>query len=787
MLTGKALSILALLAQTQGGAGPNGDLRAPADSLVFSGRAGEMNVTAPRIDDPEINIDGRLDEAAWQRAALLTDFTQYEPNEGIAADDRTEVRIFYSTDAMYFGVVAYDRQPELILARLGDRDQVIFRDDWVRLMLDTFNDQRQAYIFYVNPLGLQGDGLWIEGMNNDGPVPIDFNLDFIFDSDAQITDDGWTAEIRIPYVSLRFREVPVQAWGFNVAREVRRRGFKQSWAPLTKNVSSTLAQSGRLVGLQGLQSRRLVEFNPVATGRTVGERTDAGVFEREALEPDFGFNTRFGVTQNLVLDATANPDFSQVEADANQLTVNERFDIFVSEKRPFFLDGAEIFRSPRNLVYTRRIVDPAAGAKLTGKIGSLSVGYLGAVDEAPRTIFDTGDDPALFNLLRVRRDVGRGSTIGLLYTDRSVMGSGIYNRVLAGDVRWLIGDRNTLTSQFAGSWSADGPDSAGTMEPLVSVEFERSGRNFELNLKVDDVHPAFRTETGFIPRVGDTQTFAEARGTTYGAPGATVERLAGAVRFDGYFDHDEFWDGATPFEWEVELNPTIAFRGGRSINVILRDGYFRFRPEAYVGYALSNPDGTTQPFAVPPPVEHIKGIAIIPNVRINNQVQLEGRFFYREVPIYVEAGRGLEVQIAPQLQVRPTTSLQLELEHTYSRIRRQRDHTRFSTVHISRVRTQYQFNKALFIRAIVQYNLEDRSALRDPTTERPLVIDGVVQDRREEGTFEGQFLASYEPSPGTIFFIGYSRLMEGDRTYRLSRMDPVADGLFVKLSYLFRL
>jgi hypothetical protein len=206
-----------------------------------------------------------------------------------------------------------------------------------------------------------------------------------------------------------------------------------------------------------------------------------------------------------------------------------------------------------------------------------------------------------------------------------------------------------------------------------------------------------------------------------------------------------------------------------------------------VGYALSNPDGTTQPFAVPPPVEHIKGIAIIPNVRINNQVQLEGRFFYREVPIYVEAGRGLEVQIAPQLQVRPTTSLQLELEHTYSRIRRQRDHTRFSTVHISRVRTQYQFNKALFIRAIVQYNLEDRSALRDPTTERPLVIDGVVQDRREEGTFEGQFLASYEPSPGTIFFIGYSRLMEGDRTYRLSRMDPVADGLFVKLSYLFRL
>jgi hypothetical protein len=172
---------------------------------------------------------------------------------------------------------------------------------------------------------------------------------------------------------------------------------------------------------------------------------------------------------------------------------------------------------------------------------------------------------------------------------------------------------------------------------------------------------------------------------------------------------------------------------------------------------------------------------------VTNEVQLNGRMYLREIPLFQEAALGFEFQIAPDLTVRPNASLQLSLSHTYSQLWRQRDKSVFSTVHISRLRTQYQFTKALFVRALVQYELEQRSALRDPTTEQPILVYGTEQTARDVGEFQGQFLLQYQPSPGTIFFVGYTRFMVGDRTYRLSRMTPTQDSLFAKLSYLFRL
>jgi hypothetical protein len=528
-----------------------------------------------------------------------------------------------------------------------------------------------------------------------------------------------------------------------------------------------------------------MEVNPVATGKRTGEDVD-GQFTRNGFEQEFGVNARYGITQNLILDATVNPDFSQVEADVNRITVNERFALFFPEKRPFFLEGTEIFRTPRNLVHTRQIVDPSGGAKVTGKVGSFNVGYLGALDESPKTI-DEGDDPALFNLFRLRRDVGAGSTVGLLYTDRTVTGGGEYNRVLASDARFLLGGRYTLTTQFAGSWTRSDSEDGKALQPLVMAEFARSGRKFGFQAKFDDVHPDFRTESGFIPRVGDTELFGSIRTTQFGAPGSILERLNAQLQVQTFFDHDEFWNGGKPFEGEVQLMPTFLFKGGRSVTLILRDGFFRFRPESYEDYELVEDDGGSTPFAVPADLTHMLAIAVIPRARVTNQIQLSGRLFYREVPLFEEAARGLELQIAPDVTFRPTTALQLQLSHTYSRLWRRRDDTEFSTVNLSRLRTQYQFGRALLVRAIVQYELEERDALRDPTTEQPLLIDGLLADRIEEGRFEGQFLLSYEPSPGTIFFVGYSRMEVGEKTYRLSRMQPVEDGLFVKLSYLFRM
>jgi hypothetical protein len=741
----------------------------------FSGAERELDVAPPRVEAPDIAIDGRLDEAEWSLAARLTDFTQYEPVEGRPAQERTEVLVFYSSDAIYFGIQAFDSDPDNIQVHLGQRDRSVFNDDWIRIMLDTFNDQRQAYVFYVNPLGIQTDGLWIEGFRGRGPVPIDFNPDFIWDSDAHVTDDGWVAEIRIPYVSIRFKEVPVQDWGLNVARETRRNGFKDAWAPLTQDASSTLAQSGRLTGLKELQPRRLVEITPVVTGKSEGLSTD-GVFTRQRVQPEAGVDVRYGITQNLVLDATVNPDFSQVEADADQLTINERFAIFLPEARPFFLDGAETFRTPSQLVYTRRIVDPSAGAKLTGKVGSFAVAYMGAADESPNSLL--GDDGrAVFNVVRVRRDVGTGSNVGVLYTDRTMTTGGVFNRVAAGDARILFG--------YAHSWQ-DAASPYGTGN-LLTAQLQRSGRNLSWDLQFEDIAPGFRADAGFIRRAGDTRMKGQVSLNRYGKPGALVERVGLSLDAESFTDHDEFWQGGSFYEGEVQLWPSISFRGSWTLRFIVRNGYFRFRQEDYEGAQAPDGGGGLQPFQVPAPLENMWAVGFMPRLRLSGSANLNGRMFYREIPIYGEASRGIELQVAPEITFRPTDRLEIGANYTYSQIRRQSSGAEFSRTNLSRLRLQYQFTKALRARTIGQYSLEERDALRDPTTGDVLWYDDQPIGSVDRGTFQGQFLLSYEPSPGTIFYAGYSRIMEGVSTYALGRMDPMADGFFVKISYRFRM
>ncbi len=781
-----AAAALATITQVPGGGMDATGRGSTADSCVFSGRRGQLEVAAPRLLEFDVQIDGRMDEDAWNQAALLTDFTQYDPVEGIEATEPTEVRVFYSSEAIYFGVRAFDSQPDLILANLGERDKVALVDDWIRISLDTFDDRRQAYVFYVNPLGLQADGLWIEGMQRHpgASVSIDYNPDFIWESDGRVNAAGWVAEIKIPYTTLRFRHTAVQSWGIQIAREIKRSGFKQSWAPLTQNVSNQLAQSGRLVGLRELHPRRLMEINPVVTGKRVGQLVD-DVFQREAFEPEFGVNGRLGITQDFVLDATVNPDFSQVEADANRITVNERFALFFPEKRPFFLEGTEIFRTPRNLVHTRQIADPIGGAKLTGKLGSFNVGYLGALDEAPKTL--CGEErSAAFNLVRARRDVGDGSTLGVLYTGRSVPGTGSFNRVVSGDARFLFWKRYTLTTQVANSWTSAGSGEPTHAAHLVHASLQRSGRNFQFEARLEDVHEDFGTESGFIPRVGDTELFGRIRFASFGKPGAVVEQIGLGINGNVFYNHEEFWAGGRPFEGEVELHPSLNLRGGRSFWFILRDGYFRFRPEDYGGYEVLDENGESQVYLVPEELAHMLALGFIPRIRITSDLHLNGRMYYREIPIYVEGGRGVEVQTAPNVTVRLTTAAQLSFDYTYSRLWRRRDKTVFSTTHIPRTRLQYQFSKPLMVRALVQYSLEERDALRDPTTERPILISGSEQGATESGRFEAQFLLKYEPSPGTVFFIGYNRLMSGLANVRLSRMDLVGEGLFVKASYLLR-
>ena len=341
----------------------------------------------------------------------------------------------------------------------------------------------------------------------------------------------------------------------------------------------------------------------------------------------------------------------------------------------------------------------------------------------------------------------------------------------------------------------------------------RSGRSFSWNANVTDVAPDFRARSGFITRAGDTEANANVSFTRFGAPGAMLETTSLRVVTNNFFRHDDFWNGGTPFESEVELWPTFSFKGGRTLTFVLRRGYFRFQAEDYDDYEVQAEDGTVQPFQLPGALDALNAWGIIPRMRVNNALSLNGQLFFRQVPIYDEASRGMEIRVSPDLQYRPTNQLQLQLNYTYSRISRRKTETEtvlqssgglsgagnvvrsvtrtrltpFSTVHIPRLRIQYQFNKALFARVVGQYELAKQEALRDPLTGRPLLVRGNVAGAESTGEFQGQFLVQYEPSPGTIFYVGYSRLMEGRRTLDLDRLKPVQEGLFVKLSYLFRM
>ncbi|GIS80650.1 MAG: hypothetical protein CM1200mP14_22160 [Gammaproteobacteria bacterium] len=343
------------------------------DSLRYNGRMGELEVSPPKLVDPGINVDGLLDEQAWTTAAILGGFTQYVPVEGVEPSEATEIRVFYTDEAIYFGIRAYDSDPGEILARFGERDRVTYNDDWVRIILDTFDDRRQAYAFAINPLGLQSDGLIVEGGTSGfggrsgwrwgrsgggggggsfgGRVfQVDFNPDFIWDSEGIVDSEGWTGEIRIPYVSLRFREIPEQAWGIQVTREVKRTRFRQSWAPLTKDISSSLGQSGRLVGLQEIQPRRLIELNPVATGVRTGTNT-TGAFLKNDPDGEFGFNTRIGVTQNMVLMAPTIPIFRKLKLTLARSQSMSGLHSFSLKRDPFSLTARK-FSTHLNGLYT---------------------------------------------------------------------------------------------------------------------------------------------------------------------------------------------------------------------------------------------------------------------------------------------------------------------------------------------------------------------------------------------------------------------------------------------------
>src|SRR5919198_4771881 len=553
---------------------------------VYDGRRKQIEVRIPRIEDAAVRLDGVLDESVWHQAALLNGFTQYRPVDSRPAADSTEVRVFYAPDAIYFGIRAFEVHGDVVRATLADRDN-IDADDKVQILLDTFNDRRRALLFAVNPLGAQEDGVRSEGLagaaggQNAGfrfDGVIDLNPDYVFQSQGRVTRDGYDVEVRIPFKSLRYQSSATQNWGIQFVRTTQHTGYEDTWAPVVRASASFLIQSGTLQGLTDLRRGLVMDVSPEFTSRLDGGPNGPSGYRYTSVDPELGVNVRWGVTQNLSATGPVNPDFSQVEADVGQVTVNERFALFFPEKRPFFLEGLEQFDTPNALIYTRRIAQPVFGAKLAGKVGATGIAYLGAIDDRDQSA--TGANP-IYNMLRMRRDLGPASTVGLVYTDRS--DGDAYNRVLGADAHVVWRGIWFSEVQIAGSWTRD--TAGGRAGKLWSVTLgDRTGRAYGNHYELLGVERSFQDTSGFVNRVDYVAGRTYNRFSWYGRPGALVEQLTTAVGFAPIWRYDDF--GKATIEDTLQNFWIANLRGGWQALLTLYLNHFGFDAAAYSGYQV---------------------------------------------------------------------------------------------------------------------------------------------------------------------------------------------------------
>ena len=765
---------------------------------VYHGRNGKLDVR-PLRDESAVTVDGVLDEAVWARAAVLTGFSQFSPVDGVPAADSTEVLVWYSPTAIYFGIRAFETHGA-VHATLADRDR-IGSDDHVQILLSTFNDARQATVFAVNPFGVQSDGALVEtgatrsGNGFTGAVArrevADLSPDYVFDSKGRVTDYGYEIEVRIPFKSIRYQSAAEQIWGLNVTRRVQHSGYEDSWTPARRASASFLAQSGRLVGLTDLHRGLVLDFTPSVTSRTIGQRLEDGTWGYSGGGPELGGTLRWGVTNNLTFNGTANPDFSQVESDAGQLLFDPRDERFLQEKRPFFLDGIEQFTTPNNLIYSRRIVQPSAAVKLTGKAFSTDLALLSAIDD--REVSLTGEDHPFFNILRVQRDIGSSSRVGMVYTDR-IEGSD-YNRVAGADARIVFGKIYALQFQLAGSRTR----TAGvtTSGPLWQARFNRNGRTLGIRASINASDEDFRARSGFFPRPGLVHLNFDPGVTVYGKEGSLVETFTFDVNLNGRWRYQEFIHAEGILDEQLHFNVNATLRGGWQLTGSLLVESFGYPYEIYTGYRveLPRPDGSgvdTVGFVGRPRIPNRDYVISFQSPEFEH-ISANAFVLWGNDENFFEWSPGRILIGNAALTWRPTDKLRLESTYAIQQVRRRSDGSLVSVQHIPRLKVEYQLSRPIFLRAVGEYATDRQDDLRDDTrTEVPLLIfDAAVGDFvRATGfsrsLFRGDLLFSYQPRPGTVFFAGYgSTLVDPDDPFRTG-LRRVSDGFFMKLSYLFR-
>ena len=764
------------------GAAPAAGSASPA-AAGFAAAAGILTgrpTLRPTRTDVRPDIDGRLDDVVWRNALRVTDFVQESPFEGAPASEETEVWISYDSQNLYLAVHAHYEDPGIMRATRVDRDQS-WRDDNITVYFDPFLDQQRAYALSVNGYNVQGDEI-INARGRSGRggggrggggggggggfrrsgIPFgDRSWDALFDSGAQIVDDGFTAEMAIPFKSLRYpqrgRDVP-HRWAFQIVREIRQKDENAVWAPISRGVSGFLPQMGLLEGMTNLSMSRNLEIMPVATGIQLGSLdTSSGDFVTGKAQPEGGVNVKYGITSNLTADFTLNPDFSQIESDRPQIEVNQRFALFYPELRPFFLEGAEIFNvfGPINFVHTRTIRDPDWGAKITGKVGRTSVGFLAANDAAAGSVAGLagplGDSAANVVIGRARYDLYAESHIGAMVTNRDFLGG--YSRMALADGAFRLG--RTQSIGFAAvqtdNRDLDGLDSRGT---LFDVNYRLQGRHWNIFNGTYLLSPDFRTDVGFVQRT-DQQRNVTTLGYRFW-PESWIINWGPSVTYGRNWNFDDVLEDE---QVQASLNTTFANNISGSVSVS-RD------MERYLGVNFDKIG-----YRAFGRISSSRKYSIGAFYRYGDEVR------YQENPFLGRGGSG-----GMFVTLRPTSRFQSQLNLNTSRLIDPRvdpsvaDPLVFD-VTIVRALSTYQFTDRLAYRNIIEFNTLQRTA-------------GL------------NMLVSYRVNAGTVFYIGYDdRYRQADRIlgedfdgdgisdYLFPSVDTLQRtnrAFFTKFQYLFR-
>ncbi len=694
-------------------------------------------VESARFDVPKasvpIRIDAVLDEEAWAAAPVIPLPFEWQPGDNILAPVRTECLVTYDLNNLYVAFRCFDPEPKKIRAHLMDRDDTdtLILDDHVSFMVDSFNDERRAFQFRVNPLGVQADANFSESEGYE-----DFSWDAIWNAAARITDWGWAVEVAIPLNQLRFHksEGP-QTWGFSAERSWPRDArHRMTSHPRSRNVNCILCQFNKLTGFEGITPSRNIEIDPTFTAG----RTDAmdlagypdGPLERGKGDYEPGVTAKWGLTPDLILNAAANPDFSQVEADVAQLQINRRFALFYPEKRPFFLEGADLFLTPVQAVFTRTVADPLWGTKLTGKTGRTALGFFADQDRITNLVLPSNQGSAQASLgqdvfggvFRLRQDIGKMSTLGVLYTGRA--GNDYANHLAGADGFFRLDEKNSITFQFLHSetsYPAAVVRDYGQKEGrfggnAVNLQFQHFSRYWIIQALYEDLSPGFRADSGFVPRV-DTRTASAALfRQIWGKPKSWFNYIRIGALGEFVDDH-----GGTLTDRGLTLG--LLVQGDLETQLNLHGIFSRtFYNGKYFDAALAAADFRIRPFSG------------------------------AEVGLQSQAGQGIdytESRLANIFSLGPYGSFSLlrhlntVFSHTFERLSLGGD--TIYAANLSQAKIVWNFSVRCFVRAIVQYqDLE----------QNPAAYSFPV-DTRTKGVFT-QFLFSYKLNPRTVLFLGYS-------------------------------